>query len=180
MSTESTIYDLTPAQAGLNHFYELHLCALTSRKYHGVKHARLRRQVAIAEAAAALSSSSAIASLYFWRQGVGVAFFGVLSGIAAIASVYRASFRLSEKMDRHARLSATWSEVFLDMNRLLAAIRQEGCISAVRQGQMDELVIRFDRTELQDDPQPDKKLQRTAYDEALHALPVDRRWLPST
>lgn len=180
MEPTTTVYSLTPAQAGLNQFYDLHLSALASRRYHGELLRKLQRLNSILEALSALASSAAIASLVFWKLASGIYFYGALSAAAAVAAVWRTSTRLTERMDRHARLSTAWSEIFLDMDRLLGAIRQDGAVTDVRRAQMEDLVIRFHRTELLDEARPDPALHQRAQQAALQALPVERRWLPPT
>lgn len=180
METSNSVYSLTPTQAGLNQFYDLHLAALTSRKYHGAKFGRLRLLNAWLEGLTALTSSTAVASLVFWGFAGGIYFYGALTAVAAIAAVWRTSSRMSERLDRHSRLSTAWSEIFLDMDRMLGAIRQDGGLNDTRRLQVEDLIIRFHRTELLDDPQPDSRLHERMHGEALQALPVERRWLPQT
>jgi hypothetical protein len=83
MENNTSVYSFTPTQAGLNQFYDLHLSALTSRRYHGELLGKLQRLNSILEALTALTSSAAIASLVFWKLAGGIYFYGLLSAAAA-------------------------------------------------------------------------------------------------
>lgn len=175
----SSVYDFTPAQAVMSRLYDLRLDALTSRRYHGLKLDQTSRRIALAEIIAALSSSAAVASLAAMGWGPGVWLYGTLALAAACASVYRTAFRLTERADRHARLATAWSEIFLDIDRLLGIIRREEKLSAARLVQIDDLEMRFHRIEMMDDPAPDRELHERCQREAMQALPADRNWLPA-
>lgn len=108
----------------------------------------------------------------------GALLYAVLTSLAAIAALGRTAFKLSEKADRHARLSTAWSEVFLDTDRLIGLIRQENRLSEARLAQIDDLVVRFQRLEMTDDPEPDRALHEHCHQEAMEALPSERGWLP--
>lgn len=180
MSEKVTVYDYTADQAALVAFYELHRCALSSRRYHGEKYERIRRWSNGLDTVAALSSSAAVASLAVWQTAPGAWVYGALVVVAAAASVWKSAWRVGEQLDRHGRLAQSWSEIFLDMDRLLAQIRAEGELTAADRKRMDDLSIRFHRAEMGDDAAPDADLRRKSEEEALASLPVENRWLPSS
>lgn len=173
-----SVYDYTPAQAAMIRLYELRLDALISRRYHGTKLEQTSRRIAWAEIVAALSSSAAVASLAATGWDPGVWLYGALALAAACASVYRTAFRLTEQADRHARLATAWSELYLDIDRLLGIVRREEKLSATRLVQVDDLEMRFHRIEMMDDSAPDRELHERCQKEAIQALPADRNWLP--
>lgn len=174
-----SVYDYSPAQAAMIRLYDLRLNALISRRYHGTKLAHVSRRIAWAEILAALSSSAAVASLATvgWQPGAWL--YAALGLLAACASVYRTAFRLTEQADRHARLATAWSEVFLDIDRLLSVIRRGEKLSDIHLAQINDLEVRFERIEMMDDSAPDRKLHEHCQKEAMQALPTDRNWLPS-
>lgn len=174
-----SVYDYSPAQAAMSRLYDLRLDALTSRRYHGVKLNLVSQRIAWAEILAALSSSAAVASLAAMGWGPGAWLYGVLALLAACASVYRTAFRLTEQADRYARLATAWSEVFLDIDRLLAIIRREEKLSDIRLAQIDDIEGRFQRIEMMDDSAPDPELHKRCHEEAMKSLPAERNWLVS-
>jgi len=175
-----SVYDYSPHQAAMNRLYELHVAALTSRRYHGAKLRAVSRWIAIVDAVTAIASSAAIATFALSGAKAGPVLYAVLTSLAAIAAVGRTAFKLSERADRHARMSTAWSEVFLDMDRLIGLIRLENRLSEARLAQIDDLVVRFQRVEMMDDPEPDRALHERCHREALEALPSERRWLPQS
>lgn len=180
MNEKETIYDYTTDQAALVAFYELHLCALSSRRYHGEKYERIRRLSNGLDTVAALSSSAAVASLAVWQTAQGAWVYGVLVVIAAVASVWKSAWRVAEQLDRHGRLAQSWSEIFLDVDRLLSQIRAVGELTAADRKRMDDLSIRFHRAEIGDDAAPDAGLRDRCENQARESLPVENRWLPSS
>jgi hypothetical protein len=176
---ETSIYDYTPIQAEVIRFYDLYRCSLMNKKYHAKKLKRAKFVSSLVETTAALSASSAIASLAIWKTWAGGAVFTVLLSVSAVASVIRSAFRLSENLDRHSRLAYAWNELALDMERATGAIRREGAMSELLRNRIDNLSERFQRIEMTDDIEGKSDLILRIQEEVDRAVPPDSLWLPS-
>ena len=176
---EQSIYDYTPVQAEIIRFYNLYRCSLMNKKYHTRKLKGAKFASSLVETIAALSASSAIASLAIWRTSVGGSLLTLLLSVSAIASVIRSAFRLSENLDRHSRLAYAWNELSLDMERATAAIRRQGLMNEVLRNRIEDLSERFQRIEMSDDIEGTGKLILRIQDEVDRAVPPESLWLPS-
>jgi hypothetical protein len=172
------VYDYTPTQAEMVRFYGLYRCSLMNRTYHSRKVKRARTWSSLAETIAALAASSAVGSLAIWKTSVGGLFLTGLLLTSAIASVARSAFRLSENLDRYSRLAYAWSEMSLDMERVIAAVRRQGTMTDVLRSQVDYLSQRFQRIEMSDNTE-DRDAMLRIQDEVDISVPPDRLWLPS-
>jgi hypothetical protein len=178
MDTTHTPYDYTPKQAEMLHLYERRTVAFISKLVHDASLKRLRLWTGITETAAALSSSSAVAGLFLWQSQTGRLGFAALVAIAALASVIRASFRLTEGLDHHSRQSAAWTEILLGLDRIAHQARAENDFTERLRILAADLEERFHRAELADGPRPETKLLRAYQEQAERAFPPESLWLP--
>jgi hypothetical protein len=175
----SRVYDYTPIQAQMIRFYDLYRSALLNGKYHGRKLKLCRVWASTTDTVAAVTSSSAIASLTIWQTPAGKYLFATLLLASAVSSVIRATFRLSENLDKHSRMIYAWNELAFDMEKLISAIRAKGCINDIREQQMTDLCDRFQHVHMQEEPAPDRALLIKLQDEVDQELPADHLWLPA-
>jgi hypothetical protein len=177
-STAFTVYDYTPDQADLLRVYEFRTAAAVGREFHSRKAGELHRQLATLDAISTLTSSGAFVSLAFWKSAVGSTVLAVLVFIVALAGILRSSFRLSERADQHSRLMYAWTEMFLDLDQLLATARRSGAITEQVRIEMDFLCHRFQRVESMDNirgaPKELKEIQASVESQ----LRPESQWLP--
>lgn len=174
-----SIYDYTPAQAELVRFYDLYRCALMSKKYHAWKLRRAKFWTSVVETVAACSASSAVGSLAIWKTAAGGAAFTALLVTSAVASIIRSAFRLSESLDRHSRMALAWSELALDMDGAIAAVRRARGLAEPLRLRVDDLCERFRRVEMHDGIDTDEPIVARIQEEVARSTPADRFWLPA-
>jgi hypothetical protein len=75
-------------------------------------------------------------------------------------------------------LAYAWSEMSLDMERVIAAVRRQGTMTDVLRSQVDYLSQRFQRIEMSDNTE-DRDAMLRIQDEVDISVPPDSLWLPS-
>ena len=179
MSTSTpSPYEYSSSQATVSRLYDIYRCTVLNKRYHASKLRRARCWTCCADALSAITATTAIGSLAIWKTILGQYVFGILVTASAIVSVGRASFRISESMDQTSRLSFAWNDLSLDIDGLLAAIREDGRLTDIRRQQIHDMFERFRRLETHDEQVGDTKLMTQLQADVDRAIPTERLWLP--
>ena len=146
-----SVYEYSSDQAALLRVYEFRTAAAVGREFHSRITGRLHKQIATLDAISTFMASGAFVSLAFWKTAIGSTVLAGLVLVVALASILRSSFRLSERADRHSQLMHAWTEMFLDLDQLLATARRAGSITEQVRAEIDLLCRRFQRVESMDE-----------------------------
>ena len=179
MAAAPTIYDYTPAQARLVQLYDYYRTCLMNAKYYARRIEILKWVNLGADILTAIVASSAFVGLAIWKSDVGKNLFSVLLGSSAVISVLRPVLRLSEKIDRCAKLHYGYLELYYRIDLLIAEIRTAQDVNEDHLKKMSELSERFRSLELEGDAYQSPKMLLKYQDEIERVLPADRLWLPS-
>jgi len=175
----ASVYDYTHTQAELIQFYDFYRSAILAQRYNAHKLKWAHRWSSWAETIAAITSSTAIASLAFWRSELGANVFTGLLVLSALASIARSTFGLSAELDLRSRLSSSWLELHLEMEDAIREIRRHGRITEADRTRLDLLSERFRRVNSIDVRKSDDQLLRKLQAEVNRSIPPESLWLPS-
>jgi len=174
----ASVYSYTATQAELIQFYDLYRSAVLGHRYNAHKLKWARRCSSWAEIIAAVTSSSAIASLAVWKSELGANAFTALLVASALASIVRSAFGLSQQLDLRSRLSSSWSDLYGDMESAIHEVRRHGRVTDTDRAGLDLLSERFRKLN-SSDPDRDEELLRKLQPGVNESIPRDMLWLPS-
>jgi len=176
---EASVHEYTTTQAELIQFYDFYRSAVLGHRYNAHKLKWARRLSSWAEIIAAVTSSTAIATLAFWKSDFGANVFTGLLGASALASIARTAFGLSQEVDLRSRLSSSWLDLHLDMESAIAEVRRHGRITDVDRARLDLLSERFRKVNSVDPSASDERLLRKLQPGVNESIPHEMLWLPS-
>lgn len=160
------------------YLYNSYRDAAMNRKYYGVCLNRTRRLATVLDALVAVGTSTAVGGWVIWKDSAGAATWGVLSGLAAVIALVKPLLKLTEKVERYSKLFVGHGEVLYDLKAAVAAVAAAGDYPESLSTKVDGAIERFKRLAESDDPQPDKRLIRRAFEEVKKEIPVESLWVP--
>lgn len=171
-------YEYTPEQADVLRLHELYRRCLLNQKYFSWKLGRYKFWDQIANVVTALSTSSSVAGLTIWKTGHGIAAFTILGSIGALIQVIRPFFKPSENIERCSTLHYGFTELFYQIENLLAEIRRNNGVAEQHRRTADEITERFKNLAMQEGTEDNRRKISELQDEVDQAIPGKSLWLP--
>lgn len=171
--------DTSELRRFLTDLYRHYRTARMNRLYYGWRLDRLKRWNRVFEIAIALfGGSSALAGWRLWGSEMGSVVWGILAGIATLLSVLKPILRHSQEIERYSRLYTGHGDVYYDLRQVVeTAIRCHGVPDGLRLLH-DSALERIKKLAVEDDPDPDPRLLRRAFDQVNRENPPGPLWLP--
>jgi hypothetical protein len=148
-------------------------------KYYGYKLAQWRRINYFFDIIIAISASSGIASFGFFQDKGGEIAWAVIGGIAAILSILKSTFSISNRVEILTKLHAGHQQNFLSLSRVNQLISDTEGINAEIKKKFNVVLDRFSELSKYDEPHPSRRLIDRFQKEVEQEYPPDRFWLPA-
>ena len=172
MSATSSVYAYSPKQARVLRLYDEYRTALMNAKYYGENVSQLKFWALIIDIALVLGTSSAFAGLAVWRNPAGANIWSVILACSALAAALRPILKMTDKLDRCAKLQYGYLEIYYRIQSLTGDIRQAGEVTHELEARATEIEDRFRGLELEGDAYQNPKKLLKAQEEVERAFPL--------
>lgn len=165
--------------ARLKQIHDLYRTARLNELYYQHRVNSYRKWNLCIEVLTALTTSTAIGGLTFWKSNTGSMIWTVLVSVPVVLTVVKPFLQLSDLIEQSSKRHSEYRSLFLDLQEL------EGQIT-LRQGLDDSLLLKFEdalnrskRLGLQDEVNVSERLRRKCFDAVGLELPVSSLWMPT-
>jgi hypothetical protein len=159
--------------------YDEYRTSLMNAKYYAHRLEFMKRlSTATDDIVVAIASSAAFASLAVWKSQIGINFFSVVLGTSALISALRPVLRMTERIDRCAKLHYGYLEVYYRIQSLTSDMQTEDRVSDEHRTRASDISERYRALELEGDAYQSATKLLKIQDEVEQSIPADRLWLP--
>ncbi len=172
-------YEYTSEQAEVLRLQDLYRRALLDQKYYAHRLSRYKFWDGAANIVAAIATLLSVAGFNFLTSHKMElsTFVGLLSGLILVV---RPLCRPSENIERYSRLHYGYTELFFQIENLLAKIRHNEGVREDNRNEMQDIIERYKNLAVQEDPSANKKKVESLQAEVETAIPVESLWLPAS
>jgi hypothetical protein len=174
----ATPYNYTAQQSEVLRLHELYRRCLLDQMYWAWMLGRYKRWDRMTNIVTAISTSSAVAGMALWKNGMGEIVFTVLGSISALLLVVKPFFKPAENIERYSKLHYGFTALFYQIENLVAGIRREDGITDRHRTEAEEIVERFKNLALQEDAVTNEEKVEKFQDKVDRAIPKESLWLP--
>ncbi|MGI4829836.1 MAG: hypothetical protein ACRYFU_16820 [Janthinobacterium lividum] len=178
MSTLPSVYTYSPQQARVIRLYDEYRSCLMNAKYYGRHLSHLKLAALFSDILVVLGTSSAFAGLAIWKNHVGANVWSAVLAMSVLIAALRPILKITDQIDRYAKLQYGYLEVFYRLQSLTGDIRDAGGMNHDLQLRATELDDRYRALEMEDDAYQNPKKMLKAQDEVERSIPSDSLWLP--
>ena len=171
--------EYTAKQAEVLRLNDLLRRCMLDQRYYALQLARYKRWDRVASIFTALATSSAVAGLTIVKQGNGAIVLSALGAIASLILVVKPFFKPTENIERYSKLHYGFTELFLSVENLLAAIRNADGMMDGHRAQAVTIYEQHKGLALQEDASINWRRVGKLIGEVDQAIPGEKLWLPS-
>lgn len=147
--------------------------------YYGERLARQKRRNFCLELMIAIGTSGTSVSAWpLWQTNGGRLAWASLAGLSTVLAIIKPLLGWTDEIGRLSRLFAGHGEVAFDLDRVIHKVRQETCVTPEIEGTVDAARERMGKLSPDDDPRPDEKIRRVAFDQVNCEIPQSSLWMP--
>jgi hypothetical protein len=180
MSVETiSAYEYSARQAEVLRLNVLYRQCMLDQKYYARLLARYKRWDRLTNITTALVTSTAVGGLTLLKSGWGAIAFSVVGSISALILVVKPFFKPAENIERYSKLHYGFTDMFYQVESLLADIRTADGMTAEHRDQAKILFEAHKSLALQEDAAINQKRVSEIENEVDRAIPGITLWLPS-
>ena len=178
MNDVPSVYSYGPQQARILRLYDEYRTALMNAKYYGKRLSFLKEVGLLMDIAVVLGTSSAFAGLAIWKGHIGANLWSWMLALSVLVSALRPILKITDKIDRYAKLQYGYLEVYYRLQTLTGEIRDAGGLNHDLKMRAAEIDDRFRALEMEGDAYQNPKKLLKVQDEVERSIPSDSLWLP--
>jgi len=173
------VQDPNQSRERVYQIYDMWRTFLLNKKYYGRRLSRYRSYNFWMEMFIAVGATgSGVAGFAVWQIGYGQYVWATLAAISIILSIAKPLLRLSDEIEKYAKIYGEYASASAKMEILVQDIQVHMAIPPNLLSVFDELRKRAAELVALDDPAPDPKLIRELQHEVNEQIKVDTLWVP--